>query len=246
MLLIKSSKLSMPKSFSMSMIWKIMTVLLLLLSLTFTALLFQNQLQCIFPAFFSWRHLYASWWFSLHMLSDRKSLPENFSWRRSSDLFRRFFRLTGTFCFSFLHLSFTITDYFFFKRWQSCKSCGLTSCPVKESALQMFSLSSSSLIDGGTAFISTNSRWWYWALVTAFLFNWKTLSDNNLLQFLEMAKSDETTSNLLKKLSNRFVKSDIFYVMSSTVMSSSISSSFEMFSNLLLVRTILVEDDNRM
>ena len=61
-----------------------------------------------------------------------------------------------------------------------------------------------------------------------------------------MAKSDETTSNLLKKSSNRFVKSEIFDVMSSTMMSSSISSSFQKFSNLLLVRTILLEDDKRM
>ena len=76
-------------------------------------------------------------------------------------------------------------------------------------------------------------------------FQLKTLSVSNLLQFLVMAKSDETTSNLLKKYLNRCVKSEIVDVMSSTVMSSSISSSFEMFSNWLLVRTILVEDDNR-
>ena len=76
-------------------------------------------------------------------------------------------------------------------------------------------------------------------------FQLKTLSVSNLLQFLVMAKSDETTSNLLKKYLNRCVKSEIVDVMSSTVMSSSISSSFEMFFNWLLVRTILVEDDNR-
>ena len=171
MLLIKSSKLSMPRSFSMSIIWKILAGLLLSLSLTFTAL-FQNQLEWIFPTFFSWRHLYAILWFSWHMLSDMKSLPENLSWRRSSDLFRRFFRLISTLCLCFLHLNFTITDSFFFERWQACKWFGLTSCPVKESALQMFSSSSSSLIDGGTGFTSTNSCRWYWALVTAFLSNW--------------------------------------------------------------------------
>ena len=126
--------------------------LLLSLSLTFTAF-FQNQVEWIFPAFLSWRHLYASWWFSWHRLSDMKSLPENFSWRRSSDLFRSFFRLTSTFCLSFLHLNFTITDSFFFKRWQACKSSGLTSCSVKESAWQMFSSSFSSLIDGRTVYL---------------------------------------------------------------------------------------------
>ena len=145
--------------------------------------------------------------FSWHMLSDMKSLPENLSWRRSSDLFRRFFLLTSTLRLSFLHLNFTISHSFFFKRWQTCKSSDLTSCPVKESALQMFISSSSSLIDGGTWFTSTDSRRWYWAFVTAFLSNWTTLSVNNLLQFLAIAKSDETTSNLLKKSSNRFDKS---------------------------------------
>ena len=245
MLLTKSSKLSMPRSFSMSIIWKILTGLLLSLSLTFTAS-FQNQEEWILPAFFSWQHLYASWWFLWHMLSNMKSLPENFSWHRSSDLFRRFFRLTSTFCLSFLHLNFTITDSFFFKRWLTLKTFGLTSCVVKESDLQMFSSSSSSLIDGGTGFTSTYHRRWYWTLVTAFLFKWTIFSVSNLLQFLVMANSDETTSNLLKKSSDRFLKSEIFDVMSMTVMSSSISSSFERFSNWLLVQTILVEDDNRM
>ena len=243
MLLIKSSKLSMLRSFSMAIMWKILTGLLLSLSLTFTAL-FQNQVEWIFPAFFNWRHLHTSWRFSWHMLSNMKSLPENLSWRRSSDLFRRFFQLTSTFCLSFLHLNFTITDSFFFKWWQACKSFGLTSCPVKASASQMFSLSSSSLIDGGIGFTSTDSRRWYWTLVTAFLFSWTTLSVSNLLQFLVMAKSDEATSNLLKKSSNWFIKSEIFHVMSSAMTSSSISSS-KRFSNWLLVRTIFVEDDNR-
>ena len=180
MLLIKWSKLLIPRSFSMSIIWKILTGLLLSLSLTFTAL-FQNQVEWILSAFFSLRHLYASWRFSWHMLSDMKSLPENLSGCRSSDLFRRFFLLTS------------ITDSFFFKWWQACKSSGLTSCPVKESALQMLILSSSSLIDGGTGFTSTNSRSWYWAFVNAFLSNWTTLSVNNLLQFFAIADSDETT-----------------------------------------------------
>ena len=174
-----------------------------------------------------------------------KSLPEHLSWCRSSDLFRRSFLLISTLRLSFLHLHFTITDSFFFKRWQACKSSGLTSCPVKENALQKFTLSSSSLAEGGTWFTSTDSRRWYWAFATAFLSNWTTISVNNLLQFLAIAKSDETTSNPLKKSSNRFDKSESFDDISSTVMSSSISSSFERFYNWLLVGTILVKDDDR-
>ena len=138
---IKSFKLSMPKSFSMSIIWKILTGLLLSLSLMFIAV-FQNQVEQISPAFFSWQHLYASWWFSWHMLCDMKSLPENFGWHRSSYLFRRFFLLTRTLHLSFLHSNFTITNSFFFRWWQACKLSGLTSCSVWESALQMFSSSS--------------------------------------------------------------------------------------------------------
>ena len=121
----------MPKRFSMSMIWEILTGLLLWLSLTFTAF-FQNQVEWIFPVFFSWRHLHASWWFSWHMFFDMKSLPESFSQRRSSDLFRRIFLLTRTLRLSCLHLNFTITDSFLFRRWQACKSSGLTLCPVRE------------------------------------------------------------------------------------------------------------------
>ena len=193
----------------MSIIWKILIGLLLSLSLTFTTL-FQNQVEWILPAFFSWQHLYASWWFSWCMLSDMNSLRENLSWCRSSDLFQRFFLLTSMLRLSFLHLNFTITDSFFFKRWQACKSSGLTSYPVKESALQMFTSSSSSLIDGGTGFTSTDSRRWYWAFVTAFISDWTTLSVNNLLQFLALAKSDETTSNLLRKSTNLFDKLESF------------------------------------
>ena len=193
----------MPKSFLSSIIWKILTGLLLSLSLTFT----QNQVKWIFPAFCSWQHLYASWWFSWHMLSDMKSLPENFSWHRSSDLFQRFFLLTITLCLTFLHLNFTITNLFFFSQWQASKSSGLKSCLVRESALQMISSSSSLMIDGKTGFTSIDSHQWYWALATAFLSNWTTLSISNLLLFLVMTKFDETISNLQTKSSNQFDKS---------------------------------------
>ena len=129
------------------------------------------------------------------MLFDMKSLPENFKCCRSSDLFGRFFLLTSTLYLSFLHLNFTITDSFFFIWWQAYKLSGLTSCMVRESVLQMFNLSSSSLIDGGTGFTSTDSCQWYWALITVFFSNWTTLLVSNQLQFLVTTKSDETSSN---------------------------------------------------
>ena len=227
----------MPKSFSMSIIWKILTGLLLSLSLTLSALV-QNQVEWIFPALFRWQHLYVSWWFSWHMLSDMKS------WRRSSDLFRRFFQLTRILRLSSLHLNFTIPDSFFLRQWQACKLSGLTSSPVRESALQIFSSSSSSLIDWGTVFTSTDPRRWYRALVTAFLSNWTTFSVSNLLQFLVMARSEQTTSNLLKRSSNQFDKSESFDVISSS--DEFFIQFFWKFASWLLVRTILVEDDDRM
>ena len=143
MLLIKSSKLSIPRSFSMSIIWKILTGLLLSLSLTFTAV-FQNQVENILQLTTSMCQLmvfmaYALWY---------EELTRKRSWRRFSDLSLRFVLLPSPLHLSFLHLNFTITDSFFFKRWQACMSSGLTSCPVKESALQMFTLSSSALIEG--------------------------------------------------------------------------------------------------
>lgn len=98
----------------------------------------------------------------------------------------------------FSAFKFRDNSLFFFKRWQTCESSCLTSCPVEESVLQMLSSSSSSLIDAGTRFTSTNSSRWYRVLVTVFLSNWITLSTSNLLQFFVIAKSQKRNSNLLK------------------------------------------------
>ena len=126
-----SSKLSTPRSFSMSIMWYIFAGWLLSLSLTFITL-FQNHVEWIFPAFFNCLHLYANWWFSWHMLSEMKSLPANFSWLRFSDLLRRFFLSIRMFRFCFLDLNFTITISFFLRRWQAWRSSGITSWPVRE------------------------------------------------------------------------------------------------------------------
>ena len=50
---------------------------------------------------------------SLDMLSKTKSLPEKFSWVRTSDLLQKFFLLIRMLCFCFLHLNLTITVSFF-------------------------------------------------------------------------------------------------------------------------------------
>ena len=194
-----SSKLSTPRSFSMSIMWYIFAGWLLSLSLTFITL-FQNHVEWIFPAFFNCLHLYANWWFSWHMLSEMKSLPANFSWLRFSDLLRRFFLSIRMFRFCFLDLNFTITISFFFRRWQAWRSSGITSWPVRERALQTLSSSSSLLIDAGTGFISIDSRWWYWALLIAFLSSWMIRSLASWLQFFETASSENRISNLLVKI----------------------------------------------
>ena len=163
-----------------------------------------------------------------------RAYQKTLSQRSFSDLFRIYSLLFNALQLAFLRLNFTITNYFFFKRWQACKSPGLTLCLVKENALQIFSLSFPSLIDGEVGFTSTDSRRWYWALVTAFLSDWTILSISNLLQFFVIATSDERISNLridsMKKSSNRFDKWESFDVMSSILISSSMSSSLERFS----------------
>ena len=55
-LLIKSSKFSISKTFSISVVWNIWWILPLGVNLMFTAL-FQNHVKWIFLEFFSWRHL---------------------------------------------------------------------------------------------------------------------------------------------------------------------------------------------
>ena len=111
-LLMNSSKLSTPRSFSMSIMWYIFAGWLLSLSLTFITL-FQNHIEWIFPAFFNCLHLCAKWWFSWQIISEMKGLPANFSWLRFSDLLQRFFLSIRMLRFCFLDLNFTITISFF-------------------------------------------------------------------------------------------------------------------------------------
>ena len=78
---INLSKLSTPRSFSMSITWWIFVGWLLSLSLTLMEL-FQIQLEWILPVFFNCLQLWDNWWFLWHMLSETKSLPEKLSWVR--------------------------------------------------------------------------------------------------------------------------------------------------------------------
>ena len=84
-----SSKLCVSKRFSMSVTWNILYILPCSVNLRFTTLL-KNQVEWIFRALLSCRHLYASCWFSWDILSLTKSLPENFRLLSSWDLLPRF------------------------------------------------------------------------------------------------------------------------------------------------------------
>ena len=85
--------------------------------------------------------------------------------------------------FCYLHLKSTITVSFFFKQWHAEKSQGLTSWPVRESALQKLISRTSSLIDILTGLISSNSRRWYCAMLTPLSVN-PTKWSNPLKQFV--------------------------------------------------------------
>ena len=165
------------------------------------------------------------------MLSKMKSLPEKLSWVRPSDFLWRFFPLIRMLCLCFLHLNSIMTVFFFFKWWHAWRSSGFTSWPVRENALQTLLSRTSSPIVVGRGFISSDSWQWYWALSTAFLSNWTILSLSNRLQFLLTVSSEERISYRLRKSSKRLVRSDSLEDISSTLISSSINSSFERFSS---------------
>ena len=88
--------------------------------------------------------------------------------------------------------------------------------------------------------ISSDSRRWYCALLTAFLSNLTILSLSKRLQFLLTVSSEERMSYRLRKSLKRLVRSGSLEDMSLILISSSINSSFEWFSSWLLVRTIMI------
>ena len=193
-----SSKLSISKRFSMSVTWNILYILPCSVNLRFTTLL-KNQVEWIFRALLSCRHLYASCWFSWDILSLTKSLPENFRLLSSWDLLPRFLRLYRTEFFCLRHLNMTITLSVLFIWWQACKSFG-TFTPVNDKALQMFSSKRSSVISAGTGFNSIVSL--YWEFVTALCSSYVILVGKWELNFWHCCNSQLTLSYFDKKSLN--------------------------------------------
>ena len=71
---------------------------------------------------------------SWHMVSFTNNFPKNFNWVSSRLLFCNVLRFERTRCFSFLHLNFMITRFFFPMRWQACRSSNSTVITVSDSA----------------------------------------------------------------------------------------------------------------
>ena len=78
-------------------------------------------------------------------------------------------------------------------------SSSLTFCAIKESVLQILTSRSSSLINAGTAFNSSDLWRRFCALLTTFYSNWLIFSLNKWLQFLVKSISQERISDLKEK-----------------------------------------------
>ena len=137
-LLIKSSKYLISKSFSLSVVWNIWWISPLRVTLMLTVL-FQNQIEWIISEFFSWRHLKASCWFFIAHTFAHKRLTENFNWESSNDVCWRNLLFIWIERCNFLSLNFKIILFLYFSRWHACKSSEVTSCTVREIALQAVS-----------------------------------------------------------------------------------------------------------
>ena len=115
---------------------------------------------------------------------------------------------------------FNYYSVLFFKQWHAWRSSGFNSWPVRDNALQTLLSRTSSPIDARTEFISSDSRQWYWALLTAFLSNWTILSNSKWLQFLLTVSSELRISYRLRKSLKWLVRSDSLEDMCSTLISS--------------------------
>ena len=135
-----------------------------------------------------------------------------------------------------------MTRSFFLMQWQACRSSSSTDVPVKDSAWHTDCSSRSSAISDGTGLISRVSLLFYWALFKLLHSNWVINSSRRSLQCLVIDRLELTISYFDLKLLKRSFSSENFILMSflkfSRLRTSSISSSFDKFSNWLLVCTI--------
>ena len=173
----------------MSVTWNILWNLPWSVSLTFTTLL-KNQVEYIFLAPLSCRHLYASYWFSRDIFSLTKSLPGNFEIESSWDLVLRFLCLYMTNCFCLQYLNFIITLPNLFILWQAYRPSGVMSTPVKDNAWKALASKTLSWISAGTGFTSIVSHLLYWEFITALGSTWIILLRRWALKLLHCCNSE--------------------------------------------------------
>ena len=134
-----------------------------------------------------------------------------------------------------------ITRSYFLMRWQVSRSSGSTDVPVSDSASHTDCSRISSAIC--TGLISSVSLLLYWALFRLLRSNWAMHSRRSSLQRLEINRLELTVSYFAWKSLNQSLSSENFALMSflkfSRLRTLSISSSFDKFSDWLLVRTIV-------
>ena len=150
--------------------------------------------ELLLLAFFNSLDIWGNWWFLWLILSEVRSLRKKLSWLTISNLLQRFFLLIKMLCFCFLYLNLTIIVSFFFKWWHVWKSL------VSLNTLEMLFSRTSSPVDVGMGFISSNSWGWNCAVLTRFLSNWTIFSLSRQLQFLLTDSSEERISYVSKKL----------------------------------------------
>ena len=107
-----------------------------------------------------------------------------------------FVHKNAVFCLLHSHLTTTVSSSF--KQWHVWRSLGLISWKLRDGDLQTLLARTSLSVDGGAGFISSGSRRYHWALLTAFISNWRILSLYKQLQFLLTFTPEERISHVSK------------------------------------------------
>ena len=130
-------------------------------------------------------------------------------------------------------------------RWQTCRSSVSTDIPVRDSAWHTDCSRTSSAISDGTGLISRVYLLVYWALFKLLCSNWVICSNRRSLQHLVINRLEFTISYFASKSLKPSFSLESFTLMAFLKLrlrTSSISSSFNKFSNWLLVHTIFNND----
>ena len=134
------------------------------------------------------------------MLSFTNNFPKNLNCVRLRLLFCRVLWFEKTWCFSFPHLNFMITWFFFLMWWQAGRLSSSTDISISDSACYTDFSRTSSAISDGTGLISRVSLLLYWVLFKLLCSNWVICSSRRSLQHLEIDRLELTFSYFALKL----------------------------------------------